>query len=81
MGDLLVNSNHQVLAERAKALTVTVNQLIADIESDLASPAEAAFHAKDTYAALKCAHLAFLDAIAQGTRGHYEGTAVEARAA
>ena len=73
-----LRSNHQALAQRAKALASAANQLIADVESDLAAPAEAAFHAKDAFAALNAAHNALLDAIAESARGHYEELAREA---
>jgi hypothetical protein len=59
---------HQALAERAHILAQTANQLIADIESDMTAPAEAAFHAKDAYVALNRAHNAMLDAIAEHGR-------------
>lgn len=81
MGTTALNSNHQALALRAKALTSTVNQLIADIETDITAPAEAAFHAKDAFAALNASHNALLDAIAESTRGHYEAMAHDAKAA
>lgn len=81
MGNLLVNSNRQALADRAHDLTVTVNQLIADIESDLKAPEEAAFHAKAAFKALNGAHNALLEAITANTRGHYEGMAIAAQQA
>lgn len=56
------NANYQALAERAQVLVTTTNQLIADIECDIAAPADAAFHAKDAYAGLCRAHNALLDA-------------------
>jgi Holliday junction resolvasome RuvABC endonuclease subunit len=81
MGTTALNSNHQALAQRAKALASTANQLIADIESDVAAPTEAAFHAKDAFMALNRAHNALLDAIAENRVRHYESMARDAGAA
>jgi hypothetical protein len=69
------------LAKRADRLVHVVNQLIADIECDVHAPAEAAFHAKDAYAALCRADLILREAIAESTRGHYEAMARDAKAA
>lgn len=69
------------LAKRADRLVHIVNQLIADIESDVNAPSEAAFHAKDAYEALRRADLALRDAIAESTRGHYEAIAQDAQQA
>lgn len=74
-------SNGQVLADRAGALVATVNDLIADIESDLSAPSNAAFHAKDAYAALNRAHSALLEAIAEARICHYTGLARDAQKA
>lgn len=81
MGITALNSNHQALAQRTQALATTVNQLIADIESDVTAPGEAAFHAKDAFIALNAAHNALLDAIAENRVRHYETLARDARAA
>lgn len=56
------HSKRQPLVNRVQALVTTANELIADIESDIAAPGEAAFHAKDAYAALNRAHNALLTA-------------------
>jgi hypothetical protein len=72
--------NCQKLADRAGDLARTVNQLIADIESDIAAPGEAAFHAKDAFAALQAAHLALVDAAREQTARHYQGMAQQAAA-
>jgi hypothetical protein len=66
------------LAERFGTLVNVVNQLIADVESDIATPSEAAFHAKNAFAALRNAHNALLDDIANRARPHYEAMAREA---
>jgi len=63
---------NQSLTERTSRLVHIVNQLIADIESDLSAPGEAAFHAKAAYASLREADLALRDAIAERARSHYE---------
>ncbi len=78
MGTTALNSNHQALAQRADSLIQAVNQLIADFESDVNVPAEAAIHAKDAFVALCRADLALRDAITESTRGHYEELAREA---
>lgn len=80
MGNLLVNSNHQALADRADALVKVANDLIADIESDIASPAEAAFHAKDAHRALQSAYLALCDSAREHAVTHYRGLAQQAAA-
>ncbi len=77
MGTTALNSNHQALAQRAQVLTSTVNQLIADIESDIAAPEGAAFNAKVAYEALKRVCVSLVDT-SPDARTHYEAVAVEA---
>ncbi|SEO64037.1 hypothetical protein SAMN02800692_1548 [Luteibacter sp. UNC138MFCol5.1] len=73
--------SQQRLADRLGELTRTVNQVIADIESDLASPGEAAFHAKDAYRALCSAHNALLDSARNAAANHYGQMARDAQQA
>jgi hypothetical protein len=72
-----LRSNHQALAQRAQVLTSTVNQLIADIESDVSAPEGAAFNAKVAYDALKGVYFALLGEPSDA-RSHYEDMAREA---
>lgn len=81
MGTNQRKPNCQKLAERTSDLVNTVNQLIADIESDMAAPGEAAFHAKDAFVALKAANLALLDAAREQAIRHYQDMANAAKAA
>ena len=74
-------SNRQLLADRAGALVRTVNELIADIESDVSAPAEAAFHAADAFGGLCRAHHALLESIAEARVCHYTGLALDAQKA
>lgn len=73
--------NCQKLADRAGDLAKTVNQLIADIESDIKSPAGAAFHAMEAYVALGNAMLSLEAAAREQAVTHYKGLVDEARAA
>lgn len=73
------NAKYQALADRAQALVTMTNQLIADIESDIAAPADAAFHAKDAFAGLCRVHDALLDASAEARVSHYEAMARDAQ--
>lgn len=68
------------LAARTSALVHTVNQLIADIDSDVSAPGDAAFHAKHAYDALCLSHLALLDAAREQAVTHYQGMARDAQA-
>lgn len=68
----------EVLAARANTLVHTVNQLIADIESDVSMPSDAAFHAKDAYTGLCRAHNALLDAARESAVSHYTDLAAQA---
>ncbi|NID06620.1 hypothetical protein HBF26_17125 [Luteibacter jiangsuensis] len=77
MGTSLNKPNCQTLAERAWELARVANQLIADIESDLNAPGDAAFRAKDAFDALNAAHLALLDAQREQAVRHYSRMAVE----
>ncbi|WP_036114511.1 MULTISPECIES: hypothetical protein [Luteibacter] len=81
MGTNERNAKYQALAERAQALVTMTNQLIADIESDIAAPADAAFHAKDAFAGLCRVHHALLDAISEVRVYHYEAMARNAQQA
>lgn len=69
MGNQIVESKQPTLAERAGDFVKTVNDLITDIESDLHAPGEAAFHAKDAYAALCRSHNALIDAAREQAAG------------
>jgi len=73
--------SHQVLAERAGALVKVVNNLIADIESDLRAPAEAVFNAKGAHRALQDAYLALADSARDQTVSHYQQMARDAQQA
>ncbi|APG04929.1 hypothetical protein BJI69_14200 [Luteibacter rhizovicinus DSM 16549] len=81
MDNLLVNSNHQALADRTGALVKVVNDLIADIESDISAPSDAAFHAKDAFKALASAHNALIDSARERAAAHYLGMARDAQQA
>jgi hypothetical protein len=72
-----LRSNHMVLAQRAQVLTSAVNQLIADIESDVSAPDGAAFNAKAAYEALRRVVVSLADA-SPDARSHYEAVAVDA---
>jgi hypothetical protein len=81
MGTTELNANNRTLAKRADRLVHVVNQLIADIESDISSPGEAAFHAKHAYDALCRVDNALRDAIAASATRHYEAMARDAQQA
>jgi hypothetical protein len=68
----------EVLAARTNHVVSIVNQLIADIESDVAMPTDAAFHAKDAFNGLCRAHNALLDAARDPAVTHYQGMARDA---
>lgn len=74
-----LNSNPPGLSERTECLVKLVNQLIADIESDIAAPALAAFHAKSAFDALCHAHNELLDAAAENRVRHYQELANDAQ--
>ncbi|NID15420.1 hypothetical protein [Luteibacter yeojuensis] len=80
MGTNQRKPNCQTLADRAGELVNIVNNLIADIESDLSAPGEAALHTKDAYRTLCRAHNALIDAAREQTVTHYQGLAQQAAA-
>lgn len=75
------DDSRRTLAKRADRLVHVVNQLLADIESDISAPAEAAFHAKHAYDALCRVDNALRDAIALTNTQHYEAMARDAQQA
>ncbi|URL59593.1 hypothetical protein IM816_05715 [Luteibacter flocculans] len=81
MGTNQHKPSHQVLAERAGALVKVVNNLIADIESDLRAPADAAFNARVAHRALQDAVLTLADSARDQVVDHYQQMAREAQQA
>lgn len=73
--------NCQTLAERTSSLAKIVNQLIADIESDINSPTGAAFHAMEAYVALGNAVLSLEAAAREQAARHYQQMARDAQQA
>ena len=70
----------EVLAARTNTLIGWVNQLVCEIESDVAMPTDAAFHAKDAFNGLCRAHNALLDAARDTAVTYYQGMARDAQA-